>query len=68
MKTEFYVEFDGRQISLEQIEDAIKSSWKSDGNKMKDLKSLRIYYKPQEHKAYYVVNGESKGEEDSLEV
>ncbi|MDR2649109.1 MAG: DUF6465 family protein [Clostridiales bacterium] len=68
MKTEFYVEFDGRQINLDQIEDAVKVSWKSDGNKMKDLKSLRVYYKPQERKAYYVVNGESKGENDSLEV
>ncbi|MDR1559172.1 MAG: DUF6465 family protein [Clostridiales bacterium] len=68
MKPEFYVEFDGRQINLEQIEDAVKSTWKSEGKKMKDLKSMKIYYKPQEHKAYYVFNGESKGGEDFLEV
>ena len=68
MKTEFFVEFDGEQKNLEDIEDIIKGSWKSDGNKMKDLKSLKIYYKPQEHKAYYVINGDSKGEEDSVQV
>ena len=68
MKTEFYVEYEGKQKNLESIEDTIKDIWKSDGNKMKDLKSLKIYYKPQENKAYYVFNGESKGEEDSLEV
>jgi len=68
MKTEFFVEFDGQQKDLESIEEAIKTSWKTDGNKMKDLKSLKIYYKPQEHKAYYVINGDSKGENDSLEV
>ena len=68
MKTEFYVEYDGQQKSLDSIEDTIRDIWKSDGNKMKDLKSLKIYYKPQEHKAYYVINGESKGENDSLEI
>jgi len=68
MRTEFFVEFDGQQINLEDIQEAIKGSWRSDGNKVKDLKSLQIYYKPQEHKAYYVINGESKGEEDSLTV
>ena len=68
MRTEFFVEFEGQQINLEDIESAIKSNWRLDGNKVKDLKSLQIYYKPQEHKAYYVINGESKGEEDSLMV
>ena len=68
MKTEFFVEFDGSQKNLEDIEDAIKNSWKSEGNKMKDLKSLRIYYKPQDHIAYYVINGDGKGEKDSLAV
>jgi len=68
MKTEFFVEFDGQQKNLTDIEDAIKNSWRTEGNKMKDLKSLKIYYKPQEHKAYYVINGDSKGENDSLTV
>ena len=68
MKTEFFVEFDGEQRNLEDIEDAIKNGWKSDGKRIKDLKSLKVYYKPQEHKAYYVINGESNGEDDSLAV
>ena len=68
MKTEFFVEFDGQQNNLGDIEDAIRNSWKSEGHKIKDLKSLQIYYKPQEHKAYYVINGDSKGENDSLAV
>ena len=68
MKTEFFVEYDGQQKNLESIEETIKNIWKSDGNKMKDLKSLKIYYKPQENKAYYVFNGDSKGEEDSIVV
>ena len=68
MKAEFFVEFEGQQKSLNSIADTIKSIWKTDGNKMKDLKSLRIYYKPQENKAYYVLNGDSKGEGDSIVV
>ena len=66
MKTEYFVEFNGQQKDFKLIEDTIKSIWKADGNKMKDLKSLKIYYKPQEQKAYYVFNGVSKGDEDSL--
>jgi len=68
MKTEFYLEFDGQQKDLGSIEETIKQMWKTDGHKMKDLKSLKIYYKPQEHKAYYVFNGESKGEDDSIVI
>jgi hypothetical protein len=68
MKTEYYVEFDGKQIDLQSIEDIAKSTWKNDGNRMKDLKSLKLYYKPQEHKVYYVYNGETRGEEDSFAV
>jgi hypothetical protein len=62
MKTEFYVEFDSKQVILQDVEDRAKIVWKEDGNKMKDLKSLQLYYKPQEQKVYYVFNGDSKGD------
>jgi hypothetical protein len=68
MKAEFFVEFEGQQKNLNNIADDIKSIWKTEGNKMKDLKSLKIYYKPEENKAYYVLNGDSNGEEDSIVV
>jgi len=68
MKAEFFVEFEGQQKCMNSIADTIKEIWKSDGNKMKDLKSLKVYYKPVENKAYYVLNGDSKGEGDSIVV
>jgi len=68
MKAEYFVEFEGQQTCMNSIADTIKEIWKTDGNKMKDLKSLKIYYKPLEGKAYYVLNGDSKGEGDSIVV
>jgi hypothetical protein len=62
MKTEFYVECDGRQVNLQDLEDTAKSTWRNEGKKMKDLRTLQIYYKPQEQRYYLVFNGESKGD------
>jgi hypothetical protein len=62
MKTEFYVEYEGKQINLQDLEEAAKSTWKNEGNKMKDLKNLKVYYKPQELRYYLVFNGEGKGD------
>ncbi|MDR1912905.1 MAG: DUF6465 family protein [Clostridiales bacterium] len=62
MKTEFYVEYDEKQVVLQDIEERAKATWKEEGNKMKELKSLQLYFKPQEQKVYYVFNGDSNGD------
>ena len=35
--------------------------WKEEGRKIKDMRELDLYYKPEEGNCYYVVNGTEKG-------
>ena len=40
----------------------MKKIWTEEmGKKEKDLKDVKIYIKPEEYKAYYVINGDITG-------
>ena len=58
MKTSVFVEYLGNQVEDKALISKVKELWVADGNKIKDIKDLKIYVKPEEHAAYYVVNGE----------
>jgi len=62
MKIEYFVELNGEQTDCKKLSDVVKEIWKSEGNLVKDLDHMEIYFKPEEKKCYYVVNGESKGQ------
>lgn len=62
MRTEFFVEYNGIQKSQADIEAAIKKVWTDAGNKASAIKSFEVYVQPSENKAYYVINGDFKGE------
>lgn len=64
MKSDVYVQFGGQQVDTKQLVEMAKETWKSAGNKVKDLQSVELYYKPEEGKCYYVFNGE--GSDDSF--
>lgn len=62
MQTELFVELKGKQIDTAPFIDHIKEFWKSEGKLVKDLKLVRIYFKPEESTCYYVINnGEVEG-------
>lgn len=61
MRTELFIELDSKQVDTTVFIDNVKEYWKSEGKKMKDLKSVALYYKPTELKCYYVLNGQIKG-------
>lgn len=56
MKTSFYVEYAGKQVEEKAVIAKVKELWVADGNKIKDLKTLNLYVKPEENAAYYVIN------------
>ncbi len=56
MKSSFYVEFAGKKVLEKDLLDKAKEIWKEDGNKVKDLNTLDLYYKPEENSCYYVFN------------
>ena len=61
MKTDFYVEFFGKQVNNEDLVKAAKKIWTDAGNKASDLKSLDLYLKPEDNAVYYVFNNTESG-------
>ena len=62
LNTEVYVQWLGKEVSEKDIVDSIKKIWTEEmGKKEKDLKDVKIYIKPEENAAYYVINGDVTG-------
>ena len=61
MKTSMYVEYQGLQVEEKDIIAKVKELWVNEGNKIKDIKELKLYIKPEEATVYYVINEETSG-------
>ncbi len=59
-----HVQFGGREVSYTELVNRVKDMWKAEGKRETSLKSLNIYVKPEEFKAYYVINDKITGELD----
>ena len=56
------LQFSGKSYTDEDLIKIAKDVWKYDlGNKSADFKSVELYVKPEESRAYYVINGETTG-------
>ena len=65
LKTEMYLQFYGKEYSDKEILQKVKEIWtKVLKKKVGDMKDVKIYLKPEESKAYYVINGDTTGEVD----
>ena len=59
---EVYVQFGGKEVSVKDLTEKVKYIWTKElGNKVKDMTDVKVYVKPEENTAYYVVNGEVSG-------
>lgn len=56
-----YIQYAGQEHVLAELYDIVKKQWLEGGHVEKDLKSIDIYVKPEENKAYYVVNSIDEG-------
>lgn len=61
MKIDLFIEHAGKRMDYKTLTDMVKEIWKADGNKIKDLSSTELYYKPEESICYYVINNDVKG-------
>ena len=60
--TEVYVQYWGKEIHTSEVADRIKRIWTEDmGKKASELKDLKIYIKPEDNGAHYVINGDVTG-------
>ena len=64
MKTNVTVEYAGNQYEERAILSGIKDAWVAAGKKVKDIKELSVYIKPEEGAAYYVINDKESGKVD----
>ncbi len=64
MKTDLYVELNGKQTDSKILIDMAKEAWKNSGKKVKDLNTLELFFKPDESKCFYVMNADFKGSFD----
>ena len=56
------LQYDGKSVDVEDVLKAAKNNWKKDHKG--DVKELQLYLKPEESKAYYVINGQEAGAVD----
>ena len=60
-KTTLTIQASGVEATEAEIKAAVKDAWTAAGNKVKDMETVEIYVKPEEKKAYYVINGNVNG-------
>ena len=59
------LQYMGKDIHVEEITAKVKELWKTElGREEKEMKSISIYLKPEENKAYYVINEDVTGSID----
>ncbi len=62
VESTFYLQFDGREVSQNSLEDRLKEVWTKDmGKDLAEIKKVTYYVKPEEATAYFVVNDEVEG-------
>ncbi|MCC8137416.1 MAG: DUF6465 family protein [Clostridiales bacterium] len=65
LKEEVYLQYAGKEINKEDLVKRVKEIWTKDlKNKVGDIATITIYLKPEENKAYYVINGDVSGSID----
>lgn len=63
LKPEVYIEYQGQQAMEAAVIDKVKAAYVASGHRVSSIKSLQVYIKPEEFKAYYVINsGKYTGE------
>ena len=61
-EAEVYIQYLGKELSTKNVLENIKNLWTGEmGRKEKDFKDVKIYIKPEENKAYFVINGNETG-------
>ena len=65
LKTEMFLQFAGKEYTEKEILQKVKEIWtKNLKRKVGEMKDVKIYLKPEESAAYYVVNGDTTGRVD----
>ena len=55
-----YFEFNGMQISSDEMIQRTKAAYLAEGNSIDVVKSVKVYINANERRAYYVINGKAE--------
>lgn len=58
---EIYVQFAGQELLTKEVLERAKQAYVAEGHRESSIKSIRLYIKPEEHMAYYVINEKIAG-------
>ena len=61
---ETFIQFQGCEVSQEVIIERVKEQYVADGHKATEVKEVKLYIKPEDRAAYYVINDEYAGKVD----
>ena len=61
-----YLQYAGKEISIDEVETAIRENYDSVKQGQDQPEDIKIYLKPEDRKAYYVINCDFAGEVDLL--
>ena len=61
---EMFLQFQGGQWDLAEVKERVLASYVAEGHRASAIKKLTIYLKPEEGKAYYVINDKATGDID----
>ncbi len=61
-----YLQFAGQEVSLETVEADIMKDYETEKKGEDPAADIKIYLKPEDRKAYYVINNDYAGEVDLL--
>ena len=61
-----YLQFDSKEVSISTIEEDVLANYESVKNGEDPPADIKIYLKPEDHKAYYVINCDFAGEVNLL--
>lgn len=58
---EIFIQYENHEAELEHVVDAAKQAYVESGHRVSSIKDLKIYLKPEDSAAYYVINGKVAG-------
>jgi hypothetical protein len=53
-----FLQYEGREIVVDNILEKVRQEFILGGHNAADIKSIRLYIKPQENAAYYIINNQ----------
>ncbi|MBQ3660567.1 MAG: hypothetical protein II907_00795 [Firmicutes bacterium] len=63
-KETIFLQYNGKEVCIDQVREAIKDNYDAVKKGSDPAEEIKIYLKPEDTKAYYVVNEDFAGEVD----